>query len=509
MECQKIEIVGVAGTGKSTLARTLADRDPGNRIADSLHTRTSAHWAYVAHSAPRVLPLVARSARVRPAFDWEETKFIVYVTEWRRFLRRACRDDSGLVVLDQGPIFALARLLWGRKPVTATPEFEHWLDEQVAGWSVDLDGIVWLVAPEEVLLGRINEREQDHEAKGRSIREGLDVLLAHQMRLRGALRKARGARKAAGLHVRHQRDVTGSDRRGNRGRSGTRPEPATRERGAITMKVGPACKCTTPQDPACDFPSGRDQLSVQRALLARQGRARPVHLHILRTEAASPRRDRGVLRGRNSSRILPRYRLRGTRIDPTTSSMLTPHRRQCSSCSGLIRQPRRRELFRSLVYTVHDSFYDYKLRDKIFMLPIFATFRRTVFCGRAAHESYPALWRAVLRGRGRVVPNAADLDRVRTAVSGDGSPQRSVRDRVGGPPRAGEGSAGAPGRVSRGGRRIHPLAFHRRGHPRASAQARASCFRARRSRRADRVDSTRRGVRSVRRGRPLRLPFTR
>jgi len=85
---------------------------------------------------------------------------------------------------------------------------------------------------------------------------------------------------------------------------------------------------------------------------------------------------------------------------------------------GLIRQSRRRELFRSLVYTVHDSFYDYKLRDKLFMLPIFATFGRTVFCGRAAHESYPALWRAVLRGRGRVVPNAADLDRVRRVVSG-------------------------------------------------------------------------------------------
>jgi AAA domain len=180
MECQTIEIVGVAGTGKSTLARTLADRDPGNRIADSLHTKTSAHWAYVAHSIPQVLPLVARSARVRPAFDWEETKFIVYVTEWRRFLRRDCPSDSGLVVLDQGPIFALARLLWGRKPVTVTREFERWVDEQVAGWSIDLDGIVRLVAPEEVLLERINGREQDHEAKGRSARESLDVLQAHQ-----------------------------------------------------------------------------------------------------------------------------------------------------------------------------------------------------------------------------------------------------------------------------------------------------------------------------------------
>ena len=180
MECQKIEIVGVAGTGKSTLARTLAERDPGCRIADSLHTKTSAHWAYVVHSVPQVLPLVAQSARARPALDWEETKFIVYVTEWRRFLRRECRRDSGLVVLDQGPIFALARLLWGRKPITETREFERWMDEQIAGWSVDLDGIVWLAAPEEVLLERINERQQDHEAKGQSIREGLDVLRTHQ-----------------------------------------------------------------------------------------------------------------------------------------------------------------------------------------------------------------------------------------------------------------------------------------------------------------------------------------
>jgi shikimate kinase len=179
MQCQKIEIVGVAGTGKSTLARTLVDRDPGNRIVDSLHTRAAAHWAYVAHSLPVALPLIARSARARPAFDWEETKFIVYVAEWRRFLRSDCRD-SGLLILDQGPMFALARLLWGRKPVTATREFERWMDEQVTRWSLELDGIVWLVAPEEVLLERINEREQEHEAKGRSMRESLNVLSAHQ-----------------------------------------------------------------------------------------------------------------------------------------------------------------------------------------------------------------------------------------------------------------------------------------------------------------------------------------
>ena len=85
--------------------------------------------------------------------------------------------------------------------------------------------------------------------------------------------------------------------------------------------------------------------------------------------------------------------------------------------------PRRRKLLRSLVYTVHDSFYDYKVRDRLLMLPIFAVSRRTVFCGQAAQESYPAPWRAIARGRGRVVPNAADLERVRRAIA-----DVSVRD---------------------------------------------------------------------------------
>ena len=85
---------------------------------------------------------------------------------------------------------------------------------------------------------------------------------------------------------------------------------------------------------------------------------------------------------------------------------------------ALTLRPSRWRRWRSLAYTVHDSFYDYKLRDRVLMLPVFATFRRVVFCGHAAHDSYPALWRRLVANRSRVVPNAADLDRVERAVAG-------------------------------------------------------------------------------------------
>jgi shikimate kinase len=177
---QRIEIVGVAGTGKSTLTRALCAEYAACRVADSLHTRVPAHWPYVAHSLPQVLPLVARSVWSRPMWSWDEIKFAIYVSEWGRYLRDRPEHRSGVTVLDQGPIFALARLLWGKKPVTTGRAFEAWLRRTVERWSVELDAIVWLVAPDDALLERINHREQRHEAKGKPAPEGRQLIELHR-----------------------------------------------------------------------------------------------------------------------------------------------------------------------------------------------------------------------------------------------------------------------------------------------------------------------------------------
>ena len=81
-------------------------------------------------------------------------------------------------------------------------------------------------------------------------------------------------------------------------------------------------------------------------------------------------------------------------------------------------RPRRWRLRRRLVYTVHDSFHDYKPRNKVLMLPAFALWPWVVFCGGAAYESYPRSWRRLVGRRTRIVRNGADLERVERAVSG-------------------------------------------------------------------------------------------
>ena len=178
-KAQTVEIVGVAGSGKTTLTRALRS-DHGCHVADSLHTKLPGHWPYVAHGLPRVVVFFAASMRDRPALSWDELKFVLYVAEWDRFLRAEDRDRQGVVVLDQGPMFALACLLWGRKPVTRHASFEAWLRRMAEHWSRELDAIVVLDAPDAVLLERIDAREQRHDAKGVPSHQGLELLGRHR-----------------------------------------------------------------------------------------------------------------------------------------------------------------------------------------------------------------------------------------------------------------------------------------------------------------------------------------
>ncbi len=64
------------------------------------------------------------------------------------------------------------------------------------------------------------------------------------------------------------------------------------------------------------------------------------------------------------------------------------------------------------MYTVHNSYQNYKLRNKLLMIPVFAYFRRVVCCGRACFESYPGFYKWLAGERLSSIPNGVDIDRV-------------------------------------------------------------------------------------------------
>lgn len=77
------------------------------------------------------------------------------------------------------------------------------------------------------------------------------------------------------------------------------------------------------------------------------------------------------------------------------------------------------------VYTVQNSYRNYKLRNRLLLYPMFAAFARIVFCSTAVEESMPRALRRLSRGKSAVVANAVDARRARRIAS------EVVRDRAG------------------------------------------------------------------------------
>jgi len=165
-----VEVAGVAGSGKSTLTRSMCE-DSEFAVGGFIHTRLPSHLLRVARATPRLLPILASDRRA-PRMTWPEFKLLVYVTQWRTVLRREMRRRSGVTVLDQGPIYALVRLKAEGKPFTYTPAFDAWWEDMLRLWVGELSVIVWLDASDDVLWRRINGRSQLHKTKGEGVEEG-------------------------------------------------------------------------------------------------------------------------------------------------------------------------------------------------------------------------------------------------------------------------------------------------------------------------------------------------
>lgn len=66
----------------------------------------------------------------------------------------------------------------------------------------------------------------------------------------------------------------------------------------------------------------------------------------------------------------------------------------------------------STVITVHDSYPNFKLRNRLMFIPVFASFQRVVCCSRASFDSFPVFFKRLAGDRLGVVQNGVDIVRV-------------------------------------------------------------------------------------------------
>jgi len=71
-----------------------------------------------------------------------------------------------------------------------------------------------------------------------------------------------------------------------------------------------------------------------------------------------------------------------------------------------------RKFAASEVVTVHDSYPNYKLRNRLMFIPIFASFRRVICCSQASFNSFPFFYKWLAGRRLGVVQNGLDIVRV-------------------------------------------------------------------------------------------------
>lgn len=155
-----IEIAGPAGCGKTTLVDALAARIP-------IHPGVTPCDRSCIPLALRLLPLLPAS------FVWGELKHgrvpremlrsMVYVESWLSERSRRAYHDSAPVLYDHGPFFRLATLEAFGPPVRGG--LRRWWESMREAWSGAMNLIVWLDAPDDVLLERIRTRDRDHACK--------------------------------------------------------------------------------------------------------------------------------------------------------------------------------------------------------------------------------------------------------------------------------------------------------------------------------------------------------
>jgi hypothetical protein len=153
--------VGPAGSGKSTLYRALAARSPA--IAPGVPFGGLGHLRLGAAHAARFLPAwLASGGRF---FDEKELRSLDYVIGWAEGVERLPRGGT-VAAFDHGPIFRIARLRAFGPPLVRGAAFRRWSEAAVRRWAKLLDAVVWLDAPDTLLAGRIDARDERHRMKG-------------------------------------------------------------------------------------------------------------------------------------------------------------------------------------------------------------------------------------------------------------------------------------------------------------------------------------------------------
>lgn len=159
------ELIGPAGAGKSSLLRELRRQNPTLSIfADRLRAREPQNLPFYLSSGAAALPALLRPPWQERWYTREEISRMLYLVGMHRVFQRRLQRH-GVMVIDQGPIFELTHLRAFGPARLHSHAFAPWWRSLYQRWARLLKLVVWLDAPDEILIPRVRRREQMHVIK--------------------------------------------------------------------------------------------------------------------------------------------------------------------------------------------------------------------------------------------------------------------------------------------------------------------------------------------------------
>lgn len=162
-----VELIGPAGAGKSTLARALSRRSDKILIGVPPLVRRVGNIPFFVKNALLLVPTLLRLAQDGMTLTGSELAEMMRLKGWHQSLRRQASDKNAIILLDHGPIFMLAQLCGFGPEGLRSQKARGWWDRMFKQWAAAIDMVIWLDAPDAILMERINSRNQTHMVKGK------------------------------------------------------------------------------------------------------------------------------------------------------------------------------------------------------------------------------------------------------------------------------------------------------------------------------------------------------
>lgn len=161
-----MELVGIAGAGKTSLLKLLKQNN--ERIQLVIPPGKSRYLSFIGKQIYFWLPIYLGNNRQGRYFTYKEIAIMGYLEKWILYLREQIHTKDIVCVLDPGSIYWLYELRNSGSAIIRSQKFKGWFNKMLHQWASFLDMIIWIDAPDEILLERVLDRDQWHKGKEQS-----------------------------------------------------------------------------------------------------------------------------------------------------------------------------------------------------------------------------------------------------------------------------------------------------------------------------------------------------